>query len=362
MIRAITTGGVAALPKYHHFVTRSFDRIFGTGVAALAMLVPLTLVAITLLILIDSWPALTTFGLSYFTTTEWTGEARLRSRCLRLRHAGHDDHRGFASKPIAVGAAIYLTEFAPRAVRAPVAYTIELLAYIPSIVYGLWAIFVMVPVMRGIVEPALQATLGQLPIIGHLFSGTPIGFDLLSGGVVLAIMILPILMAVSREVLLAVPPTQREAMIGLGATRWEAVSRAVLPYARPGIIGGAVLGVGRAFGETMAVTMVVGNSSREIGGSLFVPGYTMASAIANQFVEADSELYFSAIVEIALVLLLVAVIVNAAARVLIRRSIAIGPRAWWSDRGDRIRRMYRVRPDTGSRPAAASSAGSSSRS
>jgi phosphate transport system permease protein len=143
--------------------------------------------------------------------------------------------------------------------------------------------------------------------------------------VVLAIMILPILMAVSREVLLAVPPTQREAMIGLGATRWEAVSRAVLPYARPGIIGGAVLGVGRAFGETMAVTMVVGNSSREISGSLFVPGYTMASAIANQFVEADSELYFSAIVEIALVLLLVAVVVNGVARVLIRRSIADRP-------------------------------------
>jgi phosphate transport system permease protein len=132
-------------------------------------------------------------------------------------------------------------------------------------------------------------------------------------------------MAVSREVLLAVPPTQREAMIGLGATRWEAVSRAVLPYARPGIIGGAVLGVGRAFGETMAVTMVVGNSSREIGGSLFVPGYTMASAIANQFVEADSELYFSAIVEIAMVLLLVAIIVNGVARVLIRRSIADRP-------------------------------------
>jgi phosphate transport system permease protein len=307
-------------------VTRTFDRIFAAGVAALAMLVPVTLAAITLLILIDSWPSLTTFGFAYFTTTEWDP--------VRLVFGAAAYVYGtlvttiiavLLAAPIAIGVAIYLTEFAPRRVRAPIAFTIELLAYIPSIVYGLWAIFVMVPVMRSTIEPALQATLGQLPFVGHLFSGTPIGFDLLSGGVVLAIMILPILMAVSREVLLAVPPTQREAMVGLGATRWEAVSRAVLPYARPGIIGGAVLGVGRAFGETMAVTMVVGNSSRDIGGSLFVPGYTMASAIANQFVEADSELYFSAIVEIAMVLLIVAIIVNGVARILIRRSIADRP-------------------------------------
>ena len=307
-------------------MTRGFDRIFAAGVAALAMLVPLTLAAIAILIVIDSWPSLTTFGLAYFTTSEWDPVKLVFGAAAYVYGTLVTTIIAVAlAAPVAIGAAIYLTEFAPRALRAPVAFVIELLAYIPSIVYGLWAIFIMVPVMREAVEPALQATLGQLPVIGHLFSGTPVGFDLLSGGVVLAIMILPILMAVSREVLLAVPPTQREAMIGLGATRWEAVSRAVLPYARPGIIGGAVLGVGRAFGETMAVTMVVGNSSREIGGSLFVPGYTMASAIANQFVEADSELYFSAIVEIALVLLLVAIVVNGVARVLIHRAVAGRP-------------------------------------
>jgi phosphate transport system permease protein len=319
----------AAQPPYqsdHPRVTRSFDRIFATGVAALALLVPLTLAAITLLILIDSWPALTTFGISYFTTTEWDPVKLVFGAAAYVYGTLVTTIIAVVlAAPVAIGTAIYLTEFAPRLVRAPIAFTIELLAYIPSIVYGLWAIFVMVPIMRSTIEPGLQATFGRLPVVGHLFSGTPVGFDLLSGGVVLAIMILPILMAVSREVLLAVPPTQREAMIGLGATRWEAVSRAVLPYARPGIIGGAVLGVGRAFGETMAVTMVVGNSSREISGSLLVPGYTMASAIANQFVEADSELYFSAIVEIALVLLLVAIVVNGVARVLIRRSIADRP-------------------------------------
>jgi phosphate transport system permease protein len=307
-------------------MTRSFDRAFATGVTALAMLVPLTLVGIALLILLDSWPALTTFGLSYFTTTVWDpvhlvfGAAAYVYGTLVTTIVAV-----LLAAPIAIGSAIFLTEFAPRRVRAPIAFLIELLAYIPSIVYGLWAIFVMVPIMRSQIEPALQGSLGRLPLIGQLFSGTPVGLDLLSGGVVLAIMILPILTAVSREILLAVPPTQREAMIGLGATRWEAVSRAVLPYARPGIIGGVVLGVGRAFGETMAVTMVVGNSSRDITGSLFVPGYTMASAIANQFVEADTQLYFSAIVEVALTLLLVAILVNAIARYLIRRAVADRP-------------------------------------
>ena len=307
-------------------MTRHPDRVFAGGVAVLAMLVPVTLAGITALIAIDAWPSLAAFGLSYFTTTVWDPVHLVFGAAAYVYGTIVTTVVAVAlAAPIAIGASIFLTEFAPRRVRGPIAYVIELLAYIPSIVYGLWAIFVMVPIMRSQIEPALQGTLGRVPLIGQLFSGTPVGLDLLSGGVVLGIMILPILTAVSREVLLAVPPTQREAMIGLGATRWEAVSRAVLPYARPGIIGGAVLGVGRAFGETMAVTMVVGNSSREIGGSLFVPGYTMASAIANQFVEADSELYFSAIVEIALVLLLVAIVVNGIARVLIHRAVAGRP-------------------------------------
>ena len=307
-------------------MTRAPDRAFAAGVTALALLVPLTLAGIASLIVIDSWPSLQRFGFSYFTTSVWDpvhlvfgAAAYVYGTILTTLVAV------VLATPVAVGAAIYLTEFSPRRLRGIVAYLIELLAYIPSIVYGLWAIFVMVPAMRATVEPALQNTLGRLPLVGQLFSGPIVGLDLLSGGVVLAIMILPILMAISREVLLAVPSTQREAMIGLGATRWEAVRLAVLPYARPGIIGGAVLGVARAFGETMAVTMVVGNSSRDVTGSLFVPGYTLASAIANQFVEADSEIYFSAIVEVALVLLLVAVVVNTIARLLIRRALADRP-------------------------------------
>jgi phosphate transport system permease protein len=290
------------------------------------MVVPLTLAAISLLILLDAWPSLSTFGLSYFTTTVWDPVHLVFGAAAYVYGTIVTTLVAIAvATPFAVGISVFLTEFAPRALRAPVAFVVELLAYIPSIVYGLWGIFVLVPFMRDRVEPALAGTIGRAPIVGELFTGAPVGLDLLSGGVILAIMILPILTAVSREVLLAVPPAQREAMIGLGATRWEAVTRAVLPYARPGIIGAVVLGVARAFGETMAVTMVVGNSSREISASLFTPGYTMASAIANQFVEADSELYFSAIVEVALVLLLVAVVVNTLARVLILRSVAGRP-------------------------------------
>jgi phosphate transport system permease protein len=302
-------------------VTRRADRIFAGSVAGLALLVPGTLLLITALLLIDAFPAIREYGLSFLTTTTWDPVklvfgagayvyGTLVTTALAVAFAA----------PVAIGAAIFLTEYAPRVIRAPLAFLIEVLAYIPSIVYGLWGFFVVVPLMRSAIEPALQAGLGGVPVLGALVSGPIVGLDLLMGGVILAIMILPILLTVTREVLLAVPPTQREGMLGLGATRWETVTRVVLPYARIGIVGAVILGVARAFGETMAVTLVVGNSSTAISPSLFTPGYTMASAIANQFTEADSDLYFSAIVEIAVVLLLVAIVVNTAARLLIRRT------------------------------------------
>jgi phosphate transport system permease protein len=219
--------------------------------------------------------------------------------------------------PIAVGAAIYIVEYAPSWLRNPVSFTVELLAAIPSIIYGLWAVFILGPIMRFHVEPFLQTWFGPIPIVGGLFDGTPIGRDILTAGVILAIMILPTIMAISREVIMQVPDTQRDGMHALGATKWEVISGAVLPYARAGIAGAAILGLARALGETMAVTMVIGNASTRITGSLFEPGYTMASAIANQFREADSQVYLSAIVAIALVLLVIATIVNVLARILI---------------------------------------------
>ena len=210
--------------------------------------------------------------------------------------------------------AIYLTEFAPRVVRQPVAFLIGLLAAIPSVVYGLWGIFVLIPVLRKTAFPFLRDVLGFLPI----FQGPIYGPSMLAAGVILAIMVMPYVMSVSREVLLAVPNSQREAALALGATRWEAVVTAVLPYARSGVVGAIILGLGRALGETMAVTMLIGNR-HEIAASLFAPGYTMAAAIANEFSEAATDLHFAALTYVALLLFVLTVLVNAGARLLIWR-------------------------------------------
>jgi phosphate transport system permease protein len=192
------------------------------------------------------------------------------------------------------------------------AFTTELLAAIPSVIYGLWAIFVMVPLLRQYAEPWLARTLGWT----GLFEGAPYGIGMLAAGIILAIMIVPIISSITREVLGAVPRHQREAALALGATRWEMIRMGVLRNARAGIVGGIILGLGRALGETMAVTMVIGNRA-EIAKSLFAPGHTMASVIANEFTEATGDLYLSALVEIGLALLLLTLIVNALARVLV---------------------------------------------
>ena len=214
--------------------------------------------------------------------------------------------------PLGIGAAVFLSEVAPPWISPPISFLIELLAAIPSVVYGLWGIFVLAPWLRTQVQPALGATLGFLP----LFQGPPYGVGMLAAGLILAIMVVPFIIAVSREVLLAVPNAQREAALALGATRWEVTRLAVLRYARSGLIGAILLGLGRAIGETMAVTMVIGNRA-EISASLFAPGYTMASMIANEFAEATSNLYLSALIEVGLLLFAVTVIVNALARLLV---------------------------------------------
>ena len=198
-------------------------------------------------------------------------------------------------------------------------FVVELLAVIPSIIYGLWGFFVLAPLMRSVVEPFLQGTLGRLPVIGALFSGPILGRDLLIGGVILSVMILPTIMAITREVFRAVPDTQREGMLALGSTKWEVIRHAVLPYAQGGIAGAAGLGLARALGETMAVTMVVGNRPSAIRAALCTPGYTMASALPHQFPWADQELCFGAIVEVALALLLVCTLVDLRARLLVWR-------------------------------------------
>ncbi len=214
--------------------------------------------------------------------------------------------------PVGLGAAIFLAELAPRRLSDIAAFLIELLAAIPSVIYGLIGIFVLVPWIRTTLEPFLGRWLGFLPF----FSGPAYGVGYLAAGIVLAVMIVPFITSVSREVLLAVPRNQREAALSLGATRWEMVRMAVLPYARSGIAGSIFLALARALGETMAVTMVIGNRP-DVSLSLFAPGYTMAAVIANEFTEATSDLYVHALVEVGLVLFGVTILVNAVARILI---------------------------------------------
>jgi phosphate transport system permease protein len=214
--------------------------------------------------------------------------------------------------PLAVGVAVFITEMCPRRLKGPIAFTTELLAAIPSVIYGLWAIFVMVPLLRQYVEPWLGKTLGWT----GLFEGTPYGIGMLAAGVILAIMIIPIISSITREVMTAVPQHQREAVLALGATRWEMIRIGVLRNARAGILGGIIMGLGRALGETMAVTMVIGNRP-EIARSLFAPGYTMASVIANEFSEATGNLYLSSLIEIGLALFIVTIFVNVLAQLLV---------------------------------------------
>jgi phosphate transport system permease protein len=214
--------------------------------------------------------------------------------------------------PTGLGVAIFLSELAPRWLSDPIAFLVELLAAIPSVIYGLIGIFVLVPLVRNYVEPLLSGTLGFLP----LFQGAPYGVGMLTASLVLAVMVVPFIVSVSREILMAVPRAQREAILSLGATQWEMVWIAVLPYARSGIMGSIFLALARALGETMAVTMVIGNRP-EIKLSLFEPGYTMAAVIANEFTEATSNIYLQSLIEIGLVLFAVTILVNAIARLLI---------------------------------------------
>ncbi len=214
--------------------------------------------------------------------------------------------------PLSIGTALFLTELCPRAIRSTMSLLVELLAAIPSVIYGLWGIFVLAPFLRRHVQPFLGTYFGWT----GLFTGPKYGIGMLAAGVILAIMILPIVASITREVIVAVPRQQREAALALGATKWEMLRMAVLRNARPGILGGIILGLGRALGETMAVTMVIGNRP-EIAKSLFAPGYTLASVIANEFTEATSAMYLSALVEMALILFVLTLIVNALAGLLV---------------------------------------------
>jgi len=302
------------------------DRIYRGILTGLALALPALILIILGVLFVGALPALKRFGPSFLWTSTWDPVAEIYGAAPMIFGTIASSILALViAVPLALSVAIFLTEFSPRWLRQPVAFVIELLAAIPSVVYGTWGIFVLIPFLRNNVVPPLKAVLGWTPF----FQGVFYGNSLLAGGIILAIMIVPYIAAVSREVLLAVPNSQREAALAMGATRWEAVRSAVLPYGRAGLIGGVILGLGRALGETMAVTMLIGNR-HDIGFSVFQPAYTMAAAIANEFSEATTHLYLSALFEVGLILFVLTVVVNAIARVLIwrvARGRAVGSRA-----------------------------------
>jgi phosphate transport system permease protein len=294
--------------------SRLGDRIFHLVCLAGALAVGVLLALVLWQLFKGSNLAIKQFGWKFFTGKDWnpvTGEfgalpfifGTIVSSGLAL----------LIAVPLGVGTAIYLTDLAPMKLRQPMTSLIEMLAAVPSVVWGLWGLFVLIPQLRAAVYPVLKQWFGFLP----LFQGPIFGIGLLSSGIILAIMILPIVTSVSREVLRSVPNLQREAAYALGATRWEVTRIAVLSYARRGLFGAAVLGLGRAIGETMAVTMVIGNT-HYIGLSLFHPASTLASGIANEFTEATTDIYVSSLFELGLVLLGVTVLVNILAQVMVR--------------------------------------------
>lgn len=291
------------------------DRAYHAVLTGLAWVLPVVLLALVAELAVNAWPAVTRFGWDFVFTSTWNPVSEVYGAAPLIFGTLMSSFLALViAVPLALSAAIFLTELAPRRLGAPVGFLVELLAAVPSVVYGLWGIFVLIPFLRAVVVPPLKAALGWLP----LFQGVFYGNSMLAGGIILAVMVLPYIAAVSREVLSAVPSTQREAALALGATRWEAVRMAVLPYGRAGIAGAVMLGLGRALGETMAVTMVIGNR-HDISLSVLQPGYTMAAAIANEFSEATTPMYLSALFELGLVLLVITVLVNALARVLIWR-------------------------------------------
>lgn len=289
------------------------DRIFRWLTFSFAAAVLLILGLMIFEMTKESLPAIARFGWGFITGSNWDAvQGDFASLPFLYGSVVSSILAILLATPLSVATALFITEVAPKRIGGMAASLIELLAAIPSVIYGLWGVLVMAPWLQQTVQPWFVEHLGFLPF----FSGAPYGVSMMAGVLILAIMIIPIITAISREVLLAVPQSQREAAVALGATKWEMIRIAVLPYGRSGVLGGVILGLGRAIGETMAVTMVIGNTP-QISLSLLSPAYTMPSVIANEFAEATNALHSSALMEIGLMLLVVTLIINALARLLI---------------------------------------------
>lgn len=295
------------------------EALFKSVTMVCAGLVLVLLLGVLLALVHGAWPALSTFKLAFLTSSIWNPVTDQYGALAALYGTVITSVVALLiAVPLAFGIAVFLTETCPMWLRGPIAGGIELLAAVPSIVFGIWGLFVLAPVLQHTVQPWLIHTLGDLPAIGRLFRGPPYGIGLLTASFVLAIMVLPFITAVMREVFLSTPRSLKEAAYGIGATQWEVVWDVVVPNSRAGIIGGVMLGLGRALGETMAVTFVVGNAHR-IATSLLAPGTTISASIANEFTEAITPLYTSSLIALGLLLFVLTFVIIAAARLLLLR-------------------------------------------
>jgi phosphate transport system permease protein len=310
-------GSVDNALEYRLRKLRIQDFLFQKATLVFALLVLLLLTAIIASLVVGSWPTFRAFGLHFLISTEW-------NPVTQRFGAGNAIYGTVMSSlialligiPVSFGIALFLTEICPPWLKRPLGTAVELLAGIPSIIYGMWGLFVFAPIFSEYMQPALTNTLGRIPVIGALFQGPPMGIGMLCAGLILAIMVIPFIASVMRDVFEVVPPVLKESAYGIGATTWEVVRNIVLPYTKVGVIGGIMLGLGRALGETMAVTFVIGNAHR-ISASLFQPGNSIASTLANEFAEAGNELHISSLIALGLLLFVITFIVLACAKLLL---------------------------------------------
>lgn len=295
------------------------DRLFRGMTRSFAYLVLIIVAAILISLIVGAWPALQKFGFGFLTSTEWNPVTEEFGAVVAIFGTLVTSAIALLiAVPVSFGIAIFITELAPTWLKRPIGTAIELLAAIPSIIYGMWGLFVFVPVFSEYVQPWMTEHLAGIPLAGALFDGPPMGIGIFTAGLILAIMVLPFITAVMRDVFEIVPSVLKESAYGLGATTWEVVRGVVLPYTKVGVVGGIMLGLGRALGETMAVTFVIGNAHR-ISSSLFMPGNTISSSLANEFTEAVGEIYTSSLISLGLVLFFITFIVLALAKLLLIR-------------------------------------------
>ena len=296
------------------------DVIFANLTRAFAVLALASLAGIIVSLMVGAWPSMQKFGLAFLWTSDWNPPLAKFGALIPIYGTLVTSAIALIiAVPVSFGIAIFLTELSPPWLRRPLGTAIELLAAIPSIVYGMWGLLVFAPIFGQYLQPALAATFGQIPLIGKLFAGPTIGVGLLAAGIILAIMIIPFIAAVMRDVFEITPRMLKESAYGVGATTWEVVWNVVLPYTKAGVIGGIILGLGRALGETMAVTFVIGNTNFLSSASLFMPGNSITSALANEFAEAEQGLHTAALIELGLILFVITFIVLSFSKLLLLR-------------------------------------------